>query len=137
MKTQKPRIVIIDDDLDDHYLAIKAIDSIGMSIDIEVIVDASDIDRIVEITSEPNTESLILLDINMPVIDGISLLKIIRSRIPHVPIWMYTTSSSTADIKQSIDYGAEKVITKPSTLAEARSTLIPAIATWLSRHNTK
>ena len=58
---------------------------------------------------------LILLDINMPHMDGMETLKAIRntSEFKHLPVVMLTTSSSESDIKKAYDHGANAYLTKP------------------------
>ncbi len=55
---------------------------------------------------------LILLDINLPGINGEMLLKEIRRRID-APIIMVTSRNSAADEVLSLSYGADDYITKP------------------------
>lgn len=65
------------------------------------------IDKI--IASEPN---LILLDINLPGINGELLLKSLRAR-SSTPVIMVTSSSTEMDEVLSMSYGADDYITKP------------------------
>ena len=57
---------------------------------------------------------LMLLDINMPKINGIDLVKIIRERfsIQQVPIIMLSGSSSHSDINRAYEYGANSYLCK-------------------------
>jgi CheY-like chemotaxis protein len=63
--------------------------------------------------------SLILLDINMPNLGGVATLRIMRSddKIKHLPVVMFSTSTSEADRKNSNLLGAE-VLMKPTTGSE-------------------
>lgn len=58
---------------------------------------------------------LILMDINMPVLDGIETLKQIREdkKLDSVPVIMLTTSDSNMDVKQCYQMGANAYVTKP------------------------
>ena len=62
---------------------------------------------------------LILLDINMPVMDGKQALEKIKSddRFNNIPIIMFTTSSSEVDKKFAMEMGAD-FITKPLNYSE-------------------
>lgn len=58
---------------------------------------------------------IILLDINMPGIDGIEVFRIIRT-LPqgqHVPILILTGSDDTRSIEEAYQAGASDFITKP------------------------
>lgn len=59
---------------------------------------------------------LILLDINLPKMNGHEVLKTIRANndIKHIPVIMFTTSSSENDILQAYQNFANCYLTKPS-----------------------
>ncbi|MBN8614254.1 MAG: response regulator [Deltaproteobacteria bacterium] len=58
---------------------------------------------------------LILTDINMPVMDGLKLVKRIRADAQHAntPIVVITTEGSTEDRQRAMALGANAYITKP------------------------
>jgi CheY-like chemotaxis protein len=58
---------------------------------------------------------LVLLDINLPKINGIEVLEHVKkdSRFKHIPVVMLTTSSSSRDIIESYEKQANCYITKP------------------------
>lgn len=58
---------------------------------------------------------LIVTDINMPIMDGLKLVKRIRSDEAHkgVPIIIITTEGSTEDRQRAMALGANAYITKP------------------------
>ncbi len=56
--------------------------------------------------------SLILLDINIPYINGKTLLKNLRAK-SNIPVIMVTSKNSEVDEALSITYGADDYITKP------------------------
>ena len=57
----------------------------------------------------------ILLDVNMPRMDGFSFLEALRSRpaASSVPVLMLTAQSSAADIRRAMQLGARDYIGKP------------------------
>ena len=59
-----------------------------------------------------NEPDLILLDINLPNIDGEYILKKIR-KISNVPIIMITSKDNELDELISLNYGADQYVTKP------------------------
>jgi two-component system, response regulator len=68
--------------------------------------------------------SVILLDINLPKLDGLSVLRKIREdeRTKFIPVIMLTTSKEEQDLVTSYDLGANSYIRKPvdfSQFAEA------------------
>jgi two-component system chemotaxis response regulator CheY len=58
---------------------------------------------------------LVITDINMPIMDGLKLVKRIRSDEVHkdVPIIIITTEGSTEDRQRALALGANAYITKP------------------------
>ena len=58
---------------------------------------------------------IILSDINMPIMDGLKLVKRVRSDAMHkdTPIIIITTEGSTEDRQRALQLGANAYITKP------------------------
>ncbi len=58
---------------------------------------------------------VILLDIMMPVMNGMEMLRRLRedSLIQHIPVLMLTARSTTEDVVQALDNGANDYLTKP------------------------
>ena len=75
--------------------------------------------RYADPASSPRPD-LILLDLNMPKLDGTQVLEQIRSRaeLRRIPVVVLTTSSSSQDIVTSYDLGCNSFITKPAGLDE-------------------
>lgn len=66
------------------------------------------------------TPSLIILDLNMPGIDGFSFLKKIREneRFRSIPVIVLSTSHSEEDVKKSYGLGANSYVPKPEDMEE-------------------
>ena len=64
--------------------------------------------------------ALVMLDIHMPVMDGLKACREIKSdKVTRtVPVVMLTVEGSINEIQQAISYGAKTYITKPSSKAE-------------------
>lgn len=60
----------------------------------------------------------VILDIMMPKVDGISVLKIIRANGNHVPVLMLTAKSEINDRVLGLDFGADDYLTKPFATKE-------------------
>jgi two-component system chemotaxis response regulator CheY len=60
---------------------------------------------------------LILLDWNMPVMDGFSTLKALKadSRFAHIPVMMVTTEGEKTNIVEAVKAGAKHYLVKPFT----------------------
>lgn len=58
---------------------------------------------------------LILIDLNLPGLSGLDLLKRIKENqaLRYVPTVMFSTSDNPKDIKTSLEFGANAYVTKP------------------------
>ncbi|MBN2341127.1 MAG: response regulator [Deltaproteobacteria bacterium] len=58
---------------------------------------------------------LVITDINMPIMDGLKLVKRIRSDAVHkdVPIMIITTEGAAEDRQRALQLGANEYVTKP------------------------
>jgi DNA-binding NtrC family response regulator len=70
---------------------------------------------------------LVLMDYMMPDMDGLSLMKEIRSRYPDVPFLMVSASSTVRPVVESIRAGAFDFITKPYDIPEIRAVVTRAL----------
>jgi len=61
---------------------------------------------------------LILLDIMLPGMDGLEILKQLRSKHIHTPILMLTSKSSEIDRILGLEFGADDYVTKPFSIRE-------------------
>ena len=75
----------------------------------------------------------IILDIMLPVIDGISILKSLRLKKINTPILLLTAKNSISDRVKGLDLGADDYLTKPFSLDE----LIARVRVLLRRESQK
>ncbi len=80
------------------------------------------------------TPDLILLDINLPKMNGHEVLKIIKNNpeIKYIPVVMLTTSSSEQDIMQSYQNYANSYISKPVELSDFLDAIAAIEHFWIS-----
>jgi len=81
----------------------------------EVVCDEADdgLDALRKLRREPY--QLVFLDINMPIMDGLKLLEMLRKDPQYrtVPIVMLTTEGRPEDISRAMELGASAYLTKP------------------------
>ena len=67
------------------------------------------------LNSSENYPCLILLDINMPILNGLETLKILKERknFQDIPVIMFSTSSDQKFRQKSLELGAVDYVTKP------------------------
>lgn len=79
------------------------------------ILEASTSKRAIQIARDEPDLALILMDLDMPDMNGIEAMRVIQSEVPTVPIVMLTASERLLDMKQSLDAGAMGYISKNVT----------------------
>jgi len=57
--------------------------------------------------------SAVILDIMMPFLDGIQVLKKVRTAKPHLPVIVLSIKSRETDLNQALELGANDYMTKP------------------------
>ncbi|MDY5597982.1 MAG: response regulator transcription factor [Kiritimatiellia bacterium] len=100
---------------------------------IRVIGEADDGDVAIRKTMR-NKPDIVIMDIMMPVRDGISATQEIKSRLPHTRVLILTTSTVSDDLSRALEAGADGAITKSNANAQLL-TAIRAIAAgkrWVS-----
>ena len=61
---------------------------------------------------------LVILDLNLPKLDGVSLLKQIRPSVPRLPVLVLTARNRVEDRALSLDTGADDCMAKPFSFIE-------------------
>ena len=67
---------------------------------------------------ESNRYQLVVLDVMLPRVDGLSVLKSIRALPGYVPVLMLTAKSAEEDRVRGLEWGADDYLTKPFGVAE-------------------
>ena len=114
-------ILLVEDNLNDAELVSRALRENNLAINIIHVEDGSAaLDFLLckgeyEKRKSYNILKLILLDIKLPKINGLEVLKLIKSdnRTRHIPVVMLTSSGEVADIELAYDLGANGFVIKP------------------------
>lgn len=114
MKDETPGILYIDDDEDDLLIFGESIESLHPGIAVLKAPGGEEGIAILHLMEKEQRPfpNLIILDMNMPRMDGRQTLKAIRSREQwaHIPVVIFTTSASMPDIEFSRSYGTACII---------------------------
>ena len=115
------RILVIDDDAAITSVLKRGLSYEGFAVD----VAASGLDGLAVLRDHP--PDLVILDIMMPGIDGLEVLKRLRSVDSHLPVLMLTAKDAPSDQVQGLERGADDYVVKPFTfevlLARVRALL--------------
>ena len=121
---RKVRVLLADDESHVRLFIKTIISSMGC----QVVGEATNGKEAVELfdTTAPD---LVLLDINMPVMDGIAALKALRAKSEKVAIVMITSLASADIVEQCLDAGANYHLRKDLPVAELKQEIRD---TWLA-----
>ncbi|MBX3517302.1 MAG: response regulator [Rhodospirillales bacterium] len=122
MRPTKPiSIVVAEDDPDDRFLIKEAFEQHRLSNDVAFVEDGEELiaylrreGQYAALEGKP-FPGLILLDLNMPRMDGREALQIIKSDkfLCRIPVVVLTTSKAEEDILRTYGLGVNSFITKP------------------------
>jgi two-component system, chemotaxis family, chemotaxis protein CheY len=92
------------------------------AMDIQVI-EAADGQQALELLSESSTVDLVLVDWDMPVMNGVEFIRAVRNQRIYdpLPLIMVTTRSAAEFLEAATQAGANEYIQKPCTLEELRA----------------
>ena len=75
-------------------------------------------------------------DINMPVMSGLDLLKIVKEKNPELPVVMLTSETDIQNSITAFRYGAMDYLLKPPTIATVRGAIDKAVE-YIEKQNSK
>jgi CheY-like chemotaxis protein len=125
LKQTKCVVLYADDDPDDRELISAGFVPYKDSIDIRTFSNGADLLAYINSSSLPdNTLCLVILDINMPLLNGLQTLKLIREQkgSESIPIVLFTTYVSTGDKQFINNYNAE-ILLKPIDASQFHATI--------------
>jgi two-component system response regulator len=124
-ETEKLSALLVEDNEDDVLIAQRAFKEFKLISEVYIARDGQEALDLLSATGaragqKPLRPSVILLDITLPLMDGISLLKRLKAdhSLRGIPVVMLTTSSRHEDIVRAYEAGAASYITKPASLEE-------------------
>jgi DNA-binding NarL/FixJ family response regulator len=120
---QQPIRVLI---ADDHRLFAEALEAIlSAESTIEVVGRARNGAEALEMTLDLAPD-VVLMDISMPVMDGVEATRRIREARPEACVLMLTGSTAAADVDRSRDAGAAGYVTKDRIASELVDAIVEA-----------
>lgn len=112
-----PDIFYVEDDPDFAFIMQYAVKEVKEDLTVSIVEDGNAaITQLLRFAEEKHRPKLILLDLNLPGISGLDVLKRIKE-IPffkYVPVILFSTSDDIMDVKSSLEIGANAFLTKPN-----------------------
>ncbi len=116
-----PIVLIVDDDLGDQLLLFRCFERSPMGVDVQTVPDGEQaLDYLFhrgryEAPESAPVPDLVLLDINLPKLDGMKVLERLRAeRGSDLPVVMLSTSNQDEDVRRALALGANSYIVKPT-----------------------
>ena len=110
--SERPKVLVIDDEP-----GVRELISEALSISEITAVQAADGLEALSFLRRERFD-LLILDINMPKLDGLALLEKLRNEGMSVPVLMLSARADKADINQGLRTGADDYLTKPFSIEE-------------------
>jgi CheY-like chemotaxis protein len=118
--------VYVDDDEEDRNFFCEVLEEINRDVTLSLFENGYDlIEFLQNIDDHHQLPCSIICDMQMPMLQGVDLLKFLKKepRWRHIPVVIFSTSTSTVDYNISIESGATAFFSKPHTLSELKGTL--------------
>jgi len=132
----KPRVLLVEDNKDDVDLTLLAFRMNQIEADVDVARDGAEaLEYLFPTGAACRIPSVVLLDLKLPRVDGIDVLRRIRSdeRTRGIPVVILTSSGEPRDLQQIAEIGVERYVRKPVSFSEFRETTQQLADAWLLR----
>ena len=110
-RMKRKRILVIDDDVDIRVLLWDRLEAMGF----EVVTESNGQAGLSRIEQEMRLGSIdgVLLELFLPVLDGIAVLEDLQMRYPEIPVIVMSTAIHSSAFQTAIESGASACIAKP------------------------
>jgi CheY-like chemotaxis protein len=135
--TEVKRILIVENDPNDVKLVLTALDKCQLAR--EVIVTADGVEAMEYLLGQgkysaklPGNPALVILDLKMPRVGGLDVLRQIRSHesLRMIPVVMFTSSRQDRDLQESYKLGANAYVVKPVDFHEFERAILELGIFW-------
>jgi CheY-like chemotaxis protein len=118
--TSSKFILLGEDDIDDEELLKELFSSIDNSFSLTFINNGKQLVNYIDILPENHLPCLIVLDYNMPELNGADILEILKTkeRYHSIPKIIWSTSGTETYRKKCLELGAKDYLIKPSRVSD-------------------
>ena len=128
-------ILLVEDNIDDEELTLRALKKSAVPNQVMVARDGAEaVSCLFDKDVQPQ---VVLLDLNLPKLDGLEVLRRIRSHesTKHLPVVVLTSSKEDKDIARSYQLGANSYVRKPVDFKQFIDTVNTLSLYWLSMNH--
>jgi CheY-like chemotaxis protein len=113
-----PLILLADDNPDDHTFIRDAFTYVNANVELKILGSGQELLQQLKFVRDEDLPSLIVLDYNMPKMNGAEVLKVLlkEERFRHIPKIILSTSYFQDHIDHCINIGADGYLIKPDNL---------------------
>jgi len=122
----RARVMVVDDDT----LMREVLKALLRDEGFQVVGEARDGQSALSLV-ERTQPDIVCLDVNMPGLSGIDVLKSIRQKFPDIRVVMITGDSSMGTVREAVGFGAMGYIIKPFKAGRVSASLRAALKTPL------
>jgi CheY-like chemotaxis protein len=129
----KPLSVLLVEDNKDHVNIIRwVIGKVHSGIDVSHAEDGETVMESLGTQSASPLPDIILMDLNLPKVSGMELLKFIRreSHLRHIPVLMLSSSNRPEDVHEAYSHGANTFLNKAIIFDDFETTADRIIEYW-------
>lgn len=146
--TKTSQLIFVDDDKDEQYLVRSAIEELPHRPHMLFFDDGEELLHHLndQVANQPQVSqyalasniqmknTVIVLDINMPKLDGFQVLQMLKQSpgYANIPTILYTTTRSNTEIRKAYAEGANSVIIKPSGFDETVTVFLNLCNYWFN-----
>ena len=128
--TNNLKILLIEDDMIEVMKLNRTISSLKLD---HTVIEANNGEDALEILNKKDQlPDIILLDLNMPKVNGIEFLKILKNdaQLKYIPTIVLTTSSNQKDLKACFEIGIAGYVLKPLKYDDYVAKIKRILAYW-------
>ena len=127
--SNKLRILLIEDDQIEVMKFNRTISKLGLS---HEIIEANNGEEALEVLNNGVTPDIVLLDLNMPKMNGIEFLRTLKAddKLKYIPSIILTTSSNQKDLLACYEIGIAGYILKPLKYEDYTSNIENLLNYW-------
>ncbi|MBC2594672.1 response regulator [Ruficoccus amylovorans] len=137
--TKVRKILLVEDNPDDEALTLRALSKCGVANEVDVVHNGQDAVNYLRAQGKfrdrdpDDLPQLVLLDLKLPMLDGLEVLEIIRSdeATRTLPVVIFTSSKEKSDLTKGYQLGVNSFVCKPINFAEFSESIRQLGLYWL------